>query len=164
MRLGEPRADAFRAGLGDFADLGAKLQEATVLSLLADVELIDGRRDEALAAVERGLALAAETGFGLGRPRLLRLRGDALAETDSTQAASAYREALSAAGAQGSRAIALMAALALAKLLRSTGEAAEAHAVLSDALKGFAPTLLFPEIAEAEMAVSWVRLRDEYAA
>jgi tetratricopeptide (TPR) repeat protein len=150
VRLGEPRADAFRAGLGAFADLGAKLQEATVLSLLADVELIEGRRDEALAAVERGLALAAETGFGLGRPRLLRLRGDTLAETDPTQAASAYREALSAAGAQGSRALALLAALALAKLLQSTGEGEEAHAILTDALEGFAPTPLFPAIAEAQ--------------
>jgi tetratricopeptide (TPR) repeat protein len=150
VRLGEPRQDAFRAGLGVFADLGAKLQEATVLSLLADVELVDGRRDEALAAVERGLALAAETGFSLGRPRLLRLRGDALAETDPAQAASAYREALSAAGAQGSRAVALMAALSLAKLYQSTGCLAEAHAVLAPALEGFAPTPEMPEIAEAQ--------------
>jgi hypothetical protein len=87
---------------------------------------------------------------GWTRPWLLRLRGDALAETNPAAAASAYRHALSVAGAQGSRALALIAALTLAKLLQSTGETAEAHAVLSDALEGFAPTPLFPVIAEAQ--------------
>jgi hypothetical protein len=150
VRLGEARADAFRAGLGAYADLGARMQEAGDSPLLAEVELVAGRRDKALAAVERGLALAAETGVGWTRPWLLRLRGDALSETDLAGAASAYREALSVAGAQGSRALALMAALALAKLFQSTGEAEEAHAVLRDALEGFAPTPLFPAIAEAQ--------------
>jgi hypothetical protein len=80
----------------------------------------------------------------------LRLRGDALAGTDPAGAASVYRDALSIAGAQSSRALALSTALALAKLLQSTGEAEEAHAILSDALEGFAPTPLFPAIAEAQ--------------
>ena len=150
VRLMEPRADAFRAGFGAYADLGAKLQEATVWPLLADVELVAGRREEALAAVERGLALTAETGLGGLRPWLLRLRGDALAETDPAGATTAYREALSVADAQGSRAFTLMAALALAKLLRSAGHAVEAHAVLAPVLEGFSPTPLFPAIAEAQ--------------
>jgi hypothetical protein len=126
------------------------MHEANALVLLAEVELAVGQRDEALTAVERGLALAAETGLGILRPWLLRLRGDALAETDPAPAASAYREALSVAGAQGSRALALLAALALARLLQSTGEAVEAHAALAPALAGFAPTPLFPAIAEAQ--------------
>jgi tetratricopeptide (TPR) repeat protein len=150
VRMGEPRAEAFRAGLSAYADLGARLHEAVVMPLLAEVELAAGRREEALAAIERGLNLAAETGLDLMRPRLLRLRGDALAETDSIGAVSAYREALSVARAQDSRALALMAALALAKRLQSTGEAVEAHAVLSEALEGFAPTPLFPAIVEAQ--------------
>jgi tetratricopeptide (TPR) repeat protein len=150
VRLGEQRAEAFRAGLAAYADLGARMSEAWLLPLLAEVELAVGRRDEALEAVERGLALQAETGVGLMQPWLLRLRGDALAETDPAGAASAYREALSVAGAQGSRALALMAALSLAKLLKSTGEAVDAHDALSDALKGFAPTPEMPEIAEAQ--------------
>jgi hypothetical protein len=150
LRLGEPRAEAFRAGLGAYADLGAKMIEAALLPLLADVELVVGQRDEALAAVNRGLALAAERGVGLTRPWLLRLRGLALAGTDPAGAAAAYREALSVAGAQGSRAHGLMAALALAKLLQSTGQPVEAHSVLSDALEGLSPTPLFPAIAEAQ--------------
>ncbi len=111
VRLGEPRAEAFHAGLGAYAELGARMQEAALLPLLADVELVAGRRDEALAAAERGLALAAETGLGAWRPWLMRKRGDALGETDVAGAATV-------AGAQGARALALQAALALAKLYR----------------------------------------------
>jgi tetratricopeptide (TPR) repeat protein len=150
VRLGENRAEAFRAGLAAYADLGARLQEAVHSPLLAEVELAAGGRDEALAAVDRGLALVAEIGLVLTRPWLLRLRGDALAEADPAGAASAYREAFSVAAAQGARPRALEAALALARLLRSTGQPVEAHAVLSDALEGFEPTPLFPAIAEAQ--------------
>ena len=89
VRLGEPRADVFRAGLGAYADLGARMQEAALLPLLADVQLVAGRRDEALAAAECGLALAAETGLGAWRPWIMRKRGDALAETDADGATTA---------------------------------------------------------------------------
>ena len=77
-------------------------------------------------------------------------RGEVLAETDIDGAASAYREALSVAGAQGARALALLAALALARLYQSTGRPGEAHAVLAGALEGFSPTPEFPAIAEAQ--------------
>ena len=137
------------------------MQEAAALALLAEVELAVGQRDEALTAVERGLALAAETGLGSWRPWLLRLRGDALAETDPAAAASAYREALSVAGAHGSRALALMAALALARLLQSTGEAVEAHAALAPALEGFSPTPEFLEIEEAQALLAALADTDE---
>jgi tetratricopeptide (TPR) repeat protein len=164
VRLGEPRSEAFRAGLAACADLGARIQEAIFSHLIAEVEYAVGRRGETLAAVNRGLALAAETGAGGIRPWLLRLRGDALAGTDPAGTASAYRDALSVAGAQGSRALALMAALALAKLLQSTGEAKEAHAILSDALEGFAPTPLFPTIAEAPALLATLAETDEVKA
>jgi hypothetical protein len=156
VRLMEPRAEAFRAGLAAYADLGARMQEAIFSPLIAEVELAVGGRDETLAAVNRGLALAAKTDMGLTRPWLLRLRGDALAGTEPAGAAAAYREALSVAGAQGARAFALVAALSLAKLLQSTDEAEEAHAILSDALEGFAPTPLFPAIAEAQALLAGI--------
>jgi hypothetical protein len=47
------------------------------------------------------------------------------------------------------RAFKLRAALALAKLYRTAGLDAQAHAVLVPALQGFAPTPEFPEMAEA---------------
>ena len=51
---------------------------------------------------------------------------------------------------QGARSFGLQAALKLAKLYQTTGRAVEAHAVLSPALEGFAPTPEMPEIAEAQ--------------
>ena len=163
-RLGEPTAEAFRASLGAYAGLGARLMEAWLQSLLADVELAAGRRDEALAAVERGLELAAEIGYELWRPWFMRQRGDALAESDPAGAASAYREAIKIAGAQGARPAALLAALALAKVLASTGEVMEAHATLSEALVGFSPTPLFPAIAEAQALLAELSQNEAVAA
>ena len=149
VRLGEPSAEAFRAGFAAYAGLGAKMQEVALLPLLADVELAAGRRDEALTAAERGLACAAETGLEGWRPWLLLKRAEALAEVDAAGAALACREALTRAQAQGARAFALIAALALARLPQSGGQAEEAHRLLGDALAGFAPTPEFPAIAEA---------------
>jgi tetratricopeptide (TPR) repeat protein len=154
VRLGESRAEAFRTGLGAYAELGARLQQAALLPLLADVELVDGRRDEALSAVERGLAFTAETGLDAWRPWLLRKRGDALADIDAAGATTAWREALSVAGPQGSRALALLAALALARLHQSTGSPLEAYDALSPALAGFSPTPEFPAIAAAQALLS----------
>ena len=149
VRRGEARAEAFRASLAALADFG-KFQEAVAQPLAAEVELVAGRSEEALAAVERGLELAAETGVVLMRPWLMRLKGDALAGTDPVGAAAAYREALSLAGTQGARPLALLAALALARLLQSSADASEARAILGEALEGLAPTPLFPAIAEAQ--------------
>jgi hypothetical protein len=51
---------------------------------------------------------------------------------------------------QGARSYELLASLSLAKLYRSTGRPADAHAVLASALEGFSSTPEMPEIAEAQ--------------
>ncbi len=149
-RHGEPTADAFRASLGAFEGLGARLVDVWLLGWLSEVELAAGRRAEALAALQRGFALVDEMGYELGRPWFLLLRGDALADSDPAGAVSAYREAIEIARTQGARPAALLAALRLAQRLRSNAETVEAHATLSEALAGLAPTPLFPAIAEAQ--------------
>jgi len=55
---------------------------------------------------------------------------------------------------QRARSFELRAALSLAKLHHSTDRPADAHALLAAALKGFSPTLEFPEIAEAQTLLS----------
>jgi adenylate cyclase len=65
-------------------------------------------------------------------------------------AEKAYRTAIAIARRQGARSFTLRASLALAKLYRSTGRPAEAHAVLAPALEGFSPTPEMPEITQAQ--------------
>jgi tetratricopeptide (TPR) repeat protein len=149
VKLGEPRTDAFRAGIAALAEVGARLQQPTIHALVADVEICLGQWREALEAVNLGLALAVETGLDMVLPWLLTLRGHALAGPDPAGAASAYGEAISVGTTQGARTLVLLAALALAKLYQSTGRPVEAHDVLRPALEGFSPTPEFAEIAEA---------------
>ncbi len=70
VRLGEKRAEAFRAGLAAYADLG--VAEAALLPLLADVELVVGRRDEARLSAAPNSAQAPALGMviAVNRPTI----------------------------------------------------------------------------------------------
>jgi tetratricopeptide (TPR) repeat protein len=65
-------------------------------------------------------------------------------------ATSPFLTAIHVAQQQKARSFELRAALSLAKLYQSTGRPADAHAALTTAMEGFAPTPEFPEIAEAQ--------------
>ena len=83
---------------------------------------------------------------------LHRMRGEILLEqnpADPGLAEEAFLAAIAVAQHQKARSFELRAALSLAKLYRSTGRDADAHAVLAPALEGFAPTPEFPEIGAA---------------
>jgi hypothetical protein len=69
---------------------------------------------------------------------------------DPAPAEEALLTAIAVAKGQATRSFELRAALALSKLYQVTARPAEAHAILSSALKGFAPTAEMPEIAEAQ--------------
>ena len=76
-------------------------------------------------------------------------RGEILADVDPAAAEDALLSAIAIAQAQKARSFELRAALALAKLYRTTGRLADAHAVLGPALQGFSSTPEFPEIGQA---------------
>ena len=81
------------------------------------------------------------------------MRGQVLLDRDTANpgpAEDAFLTAIAVARQQGARSFELRAALALAKLYRSTGRDAEAHAVLAPALEGFAATPEFAEVGEAQ--------------
>ena len=161
VRLGEPRADAYRAGAAALAETGARWAEPMYYAGLADIERIVGRLDAALAAIDRGLALSAEIGQHFVEPLFHRLRGEALRESAPEQAAAAYRESIEMARLQGARTHELLSALPLAKLYQSTGLAVEGRAVLAPALEGFTPTDEMPEIAEAQALLAALAKTDE---
>ena len=120
---------------------------------LAELEAETLGLDGALARLDEAESIAARGETRLGLPDLHLLRGELLIRREPSDQAGveqSYRTALEIAKQQGARTYALSAALALAKIYRSTGRSVEAHGVLGAALEGFAPTPEFPAIAEAQ--------------
>jgi predicted ATPase len=151
------------AAADDFQEIiAAKLERKELmaiyhwLGMLAELQSAAGAFDDALASVASGLKFADETGGHRMDSFLHRVRGDILVKRDPTAAQAAYREALRIARQQGARTLELQAAHALAKLYQSTHRAADARTVLVAALKGFSPTLEFPEIEEAQALLTAV--------
>jgi len=110
-----------------------------------------------LTRTDEALALAAEIGEHWSDVFLHRLRGKILLkrhQANMTAAEDALRAAVAIAQQQKARSFELRAALDLARLYNSTSRAADAHALLASALKGFSPTPEFPEIAEAQALFS----------
>jgi hypothetical protein len=98
---------------------------------------------------------------------LHRIRGEILLKRDPANPASAeeaFETAIAVAKRQGSRGFGLQAAHALAKLHKSTGRPAQAHAVLAQALEGFSPTPEMPEIAEAQALLAALGTNEPEAA
>ena len=112
-----------------------------------------GRRSgRAVAILDEALATCDRLGYRAFEAELHRARGEILLKRDPANPApaeEAFLTAIAVAKQQGTRSFELRAALSLAKLYRSTGRHADAHAVLAPALEGFAPTSEFPEIDEA---------------
>ena len=138
--------------LGLYLAQGYKTAAPLFHGMLAELEAMTGRFDDALASVEAGLALAKETGERWTDPLLFRCKGGILLLRDPanpTPAEEAFRAAIAVAQHQGCRSFSLRAALSLAKLYQSTARPADAHAVLAPAVEGFSPTPEFPEIEEA---------------
>jgi hypothetical protein len=122
-------------------------------ALLAQLETDTIGAETALKRADDALALAGQGDNRCYLSFIHRLRGEILLKRDpsnSAPAEEAFRTAIDVARQQSARSLGLQAALALAKLLRSTGQAAEVHAVLAPALEGFSPTPEMPEIAEAQ--------------
>jgi predicted ATPase len=154
-RLFDPGAGAkdLRESLATWLERGNKFVAPLFYGMVADLEAMTGRVENALASAKAGLALAKETGDHWTDALLHRLRGDILLKCDPAKPAlaeKAFKTAIDIAKQQGARSHELLAALALAKLHPSTGRPADAHAVLAPALEGFSPTPEMPEIAEAQ--------------
>jgi tetratricopeptide (TPR) repeat protein len=167
-RLSDPAAGAqnIRNALHDMTEQGYKLLLPICHGLLAELEAVAQHPDAALALIDKGLAIAEETGSHLTDPYLHGLRGDVLWKRDPTDPApaeQAYQTAIGVAQQQGARSFGLRAALPLARLYQ-TARPADAHAVLALALEGFSPTPEMPEIAEAQALLAVLAETDEVRA
>ena len=151
----DPEAGALglRQALESYLARGNKSSAPSFYGLLAELEAMTGGYDRALARIDRGLAIADETGEHFTVPYLYRLRGEILLKRDLADpghAEEAFETSIAVAKQQGARSYELLAALSLAKLYQSTSRAAKACAILAPALDGFSPTPEMPEIEEAQ--------------
>ena len=152
-------SSAVGSGLEDMRRGVELLREQNVLIFdgllkiaLAEAEARAGDSDRAVAILDEALATCDRLGHRAFEAELHRARGETLLKRDPAKPApaeEAYLTAITVAKQQATRSFELRAALSLAKLYRSTGRPADAHAVLAPALEGFAPTPEFTEIGEA---------------
>jgi predicted ATPase len=159
-RLGDDVAK-FRQALMAYAEQGNRAYLPMYQGLLGEIEAGGENADGALTGVDTALALAAETGEHWTDAFLHRIRGEILLKRDSANTApaeKAFLTAIAIAQQHKAKSFELRAALSLAKLYQSTGRAADAHAVLPPALRGFSPTPEFPEIAEAQALLTTLPL------
>jgi len=148
----ETGATDLRQALSASTDQGIKLEVPFYQGLLAEIEAQEDAAG-ALIRTDEALALARETGEHWSDALLHRLRGEILLKRDpanTAQAEDAFLTAIAIAQQQKARSFELCAVLDLARLYKSTGRSADAHALLASALKGFSPTPEFPEIEEAQ--------------
>jgi predicted ATPase len=167
LALGEVHANWARARLGDrrsgmtglretlaaYLGQGNKLLAPLFQGLLAELEAEGEDAVGALRGIDEALALANETGERWTDALLHRIRGAILLKRDPANPApaeEAFLAAIAIARVKNARSFELRAALSLAKLYRSAGRPADAHAALAPALESFTPTPEMPEIAEAQ--------------
>jgi class 3 adenylate cyclase/tetratricopeptide (TPR) repeat protein len=145
-----------RQALESYVGLGNKSGAPSFYGMLAELEAMIGDYGGALTRIEQGLALAEETTEHFTDPYLHRLRGACLLKSEPenfSPAEEAFLTSIAVAKQQGARSYELVGTLSLAKLYQSAGRAAEACAVLSPALHGFAPTAEMPEIDGARTLI-----------
>jgi predicted ATPase len=143
---------AMRRGIAACHDMGNVLYTTLFETALAETEADAGEIEAALASIDHAVALTGRTGQRWNEADTHRARGRILLKRDpanTVPAEEAFLTAIAVAQQQKARSFELRAALSLAKLYQSTGRAADAHAVLAPALKGFSATPEFPEIEQA---------------
>ena len=133
-----------RRGVELLREQSTPVNDALVKIALAETEARAGDVDRALAILDEALATSERISHRTFDAELHRVRGEMLLKRDPPNQASAeeaLQTAIAVAKRQATRSFELRAALALAKIYRSTARPIEAHAVLASALEGFATTV-----------------------
>jgi len=112
---------------------GATLN-ALLLAVLAEICCKNGRAEEGLEFVAKGLAAAEQNGMRVAEAELHRIKGDLLIGIDGGNAAEAercVRIAIDISRRQGARLFELRATVSLARLLRQQGDTDEVREMLA---------------------------------
>jgi predicted ATPase len=131
---------------------------------VAEAEAGAGEPDAGLRRLDDALAGLEATEARWYEAEMHRIRAEILLKRDPADTAAAEQSlqaAIAIAQSQKARSFELRAALPLAKLYRSTGRDAEAHATLAPAVEGFPSTEQFPELTEAQALLAALAQSDE---
>jgi class 3 adenylate cyclase/predicted ATPase len=134
-------------------EMGFRLGEPYVRTLLAGGYVRQGRLDAALSELESALLSLRETGELLWEPEVLRVRGEVERFTresgNNVRARETFTQAISVAQTLGSKSLKLRASTSLARLLQDEGHPEEAHATLHPVLSKFTEGLDTPDLLDA---------------
>jgi class 3 adenylate cyclase/predicted ATPase len=138
-------------GLDAFRGTGAGLRLPYYLSMLADAYGQLARFEDALRAVNEGLAAAENNDDRFQQAELHRLRGELLLARPSDHAAAeeCFGQAVQTARRQQSKAWELRAAMSLARLWEKQGRRTEARATLATTYNSFTEGFRTPDLVDA---------------
>jgi tetratricopeptide (TPR) repeat protein len=137
VQLGRPGGfEIIEKALMLLVDNGTQSGSGRGFCILTESQLAAGRREEAAATAELGLAAGRDTGQLAFESELLRLKAAAVDDPRYTE--ELLREALDVAAAQGAELFSLRATTDLAELLSGTGRVAEASELLQPRLGAWA--------------------------
>ena len=136
------------------ADSGpAIVLQSLLLTLAAQMQMLGGRADDALAVIERATQKMELQKNHFYEAETVRLRGEILlrqSRDNAAQAEAVFRHAMAVANKQSCRALELRAATSLARLLTDTGHAAEARALLAPVYGAFTEGWARPDLQTAK--------------
>ena len=139
---------------------GARLAHTYYLSLLIDIDVRDGRLDDARQVLDDAVATANDTGEAFWLAELYRLEGQmelqrgGQGDDHRRRAAASFTKALDVACRQGARSLELRAAISLARLGGSPDERMAARRRLSAAYGAFTEGAETADLATARMLLA----------
>jgi predicted ATPase len=142
----------FLKGLKAFRATGAGVRVPYYLGILGEVYTQAGRFEDALQALNEGLAVAEANDDRCHEAELHRLKGELLLlwRGDEVAAEGAFRTALETARCQQSKAWELRATMSLARLRRRQGRHGEARDALAAAYGVYTEGFTTPDLVDAK--------------
>ena len=122
-----------QAGLALYEGIGSRVCLPLIIGMVGEAQGEYGDTDGAMQMMERGLALAAQTGEHLAVPYLHRLKGNLLLRQSAQNhdaAQECYERSIRLARGLGAKSHELQASMDLCRLLQSRGKSEEARGVL----------------------------------
>jgi predicted ATPase len=146
----------FLKGLKAFRATGAGVRVPYYLGILGDAYTQAGRFEDALEALNEGLAVAEENDDRFHEAELHRLKGELLLlwRGDEAAAEGALRTALETARRQQSQAWQLRATMSLTRLRQRQGRPGEAHDALAAPYSAYTEGFTTPDLVDAKALLS----------